>query len=183
MARVRKNHHLGFTLIEILIVISIIGILGAVALTFYLREAKRAQLQATRSQILLDLQDARSKSQRYNCDWTITLLNATSYQIVGPDLSGTIACATTATTTRTLPSGIEIFQRTSASVAAAPSNYQIIYQAPYGVLSAANNIEAIEIRRAGTAVTLPTPPAPPSLDLTYVKILGVTGKVIASASY
>ncbi len=179
----RKNHHLAFTLVELLIVIGIIGVLGAVALTFYLREARRAQLQATRSQILLDLQDARSKSQRYNCDWTITLLNATSYQIVGPDLSGTIVCANTATTTRTTPNGIEIFQRTSVSAAAAPSNYSITYQAPYGTLSAANDIPSIEVRRVGTAVALPTPPAPPNPDMTFVKILGVTGKVIASASY
>ncbi len=179
----RKNHHLGFTLIEILIVISIIGILGAVALTFYLREAKRAEVQRMRSQIVFDLQDARSKAQRYNCDWTITLLNSTSYNIVGPNLSGTVTCTNTITTTRTTPSGIEIFQRTSPSASAAPSNSQIIYQAPYGTLSAANNVDAIEVRRVGTAVALPSPPAPPNPDMTFVKILGVTGKVIASASY
>lgn len=179
----RKNKLFGFTLIELLIVMGIIGVLGAVALTFYLREAKRAQVQAVRSQLVLDLQDARSKAQRYNCDWTITLVNATSYTIVGPNLSGTVTCANTFATTRTMPNGIEIFQRTSTSVSAAPSNFQIIYQAPYGTLSSGSNVDVIEVRRVGTVVAISPPPAPPSPDMTFVKVLGVTGKVIASASY
>lgn len=179
MTRVRKNQ-LAFTLIEMLIVIGIIGVLGAVALTFYLREAQRARVQAARSQLVLDLQDARSKAQRYNCNWTITLVDATSYTVVGPNLSGTITCANTVMTTRTMPSGVEIYQRTSTSAAAAPSNLQIIYQAPFGTLSQGGNVDPIEVRKVGTPVALPTVQ---STDMAYIKILGITGKVIASATY
>ena len=179
MTRVRKNQF-AFTLIEMLIVLGIIGVLGAVALTFYLREAQRARVQSARSQLVLDLQDARSKAQRFNCNWTITLVDATTYTVVGPDLSGTVTCANTITKTHPMPSVVEIYQRTSTTAAAAPSNIQIIYQAPFGTLSAGNNIDVVEIRRVGTPVALP---ATQTSDMAYVKVLGVTGKVIASASY
>jgi prepilin-type N-terminal cleavage/methylation domain-containing protein len=184
MARVnQRSRQFGFTLIEMLIVLAIIGVLSAVGLTFYAREIRKSQVQAVRSQLVLDLQRARSNAQRYNCNWTVTLVNAASYTVTGPDLSGAVTCAATRTDAKTMPDGIQIYQRTSSSASAAPSNTQIIYQAPFGTLSQGNNIDPIEVRWIGAPVVISPPPAPPNPDMTYVKVLGVTGKVIASASY
>jgi prepilin-type N-terminal cleavage/methylation domain-containing protein len=177
MARVKRHStQPGFTLIEMLIVITLIGILGAGALSVYLREARRAQVQAVRSQLVLDLQYARSNAQRYNCNWTVNFVNESKYELTGATLGGAnINCATTTVTTRNLPTGIQIRQKT-VSTSTAPNNYGFFYSSPFGAISVGGNPDSIEIGYATSATAAVT-------DATYVKIIGVTGKVISSAAY
>jgi prepilin-type N-terminal cleavage/methylation domain-containing protein len=177
MARVYRNRQPGFTLIELLIVIALMGILGAIALSTFVRDARRAQIQAVRSQLVLDLQYARSNAQRYNCNWTVTFVSATQYTVIGPTLGGTtITCSTTTTTTRDVPpsAGVQLRWKTSSS-STEPTGQQVIYRSPFGTLSPTNN-SVIEIGFATSNTASVTNPA-------YLKIIGITGKVVASEAY
>lgn len=172
----QKNQQFGFTLIEMLIVLVVVGVLSAGALSIFARESRRAQLQAVRSQLVLDLQYARSNAQRYNCNWIINFVSEAQYTLNGPTLGGTaINCATTTTTTRNLPAGIQIRQKTPTT-SSAPNNYGFSYNSPFGTISSGGNIDAIEIGYATVSTDAVTDP-------TYVKIVGLTGKVISSAAY
>jgi prepilin-type N-terminal cleavage/methylation domain-containing protein len=177
MARVKSLKQSGFTLIEMLIVLAIVGIMSAVALSTFVRDARRAQVQAVRSQLLLDLQDARSKAQRYNCNWTVTFVSATQYTVIGPTLGGTtITCTTTTTTTRDIPTsvGVQLRWKTSSS-STEPTGQQVIYRSPFGTLSPTNP-SVIEIGFASSTTASVTNPV-------YLKIIGITGKVVASEAY
>jgi prepilin-type N-terminal cleavage/methylation domain-containing protein len=178
MARVTQaSRQFGFTLIEMLIVIALMGILGAGALSIFARESRRAQVQSVRSQLVLDLQYARSNAQRYNCNWTVTFVSVTQYTVIGPTLGGTtIACGTTTTTTRDIPTSVGVQLRwKTASTSTEPTGQQVIYRAPFGTLLPTNN-SVIEIGLATSNTAPVTNPA-------YLKIIGITGKVVASEAY
>jgi prepilin-type N-terminal cleavage/methylation domain-containing protein len=158
----------GFTLLEMLLGIAILGILGGAALRTYFLETNRSQVRALQQQIIADLQDARSKAQRFSTQRTVRIVNATQYQVLN---GGTVI------QTRNTPSNLRMLIRTSstAGTQAVPSNFNFRYMPPFGLFDT-GSAATIEVGRATATPTTLT-------DSVFIKVIGVTGKVISSATF
>lgn len=163
------NKHAGFTLLEMLLIIAVIGIIGVFAVRFFALEASRSQVRALQQQIAADLQDARSKAQRFSTVRAVRFVSATQYQVLN-------GATNTVLSTRNVPAGLRILVRTS-SVAAptVPSGTdEYRYFPPFGTV--AGNPIALEVGRATGSPTVLT-------NSMFIKVIGVTGKVISSATF
>ncbi len=105
----------GFTLLELLLVIAILGIIAGVLGWSLLGNLRAAQLRDAASQLGADLRAARSDTLKSGQSVTVTTtLNASTYTVQrGAD-----------TRTRTLPAGVQVSAQTAATVQ---------YRAPSGV--------------------------------------------------
>ena len=109
----------GFTLLELLIVMVVVGILAALGLSGYLNAQRNAQLSEASTQFATDLQRARSEAQRYNRDASLALnADGSSYTLT---LDGQ-------ETTRQLPH--------DAQVEITAGRPTVTYSAPYGEVDA-----------------------------------------------
>jgi len=74
MRRINKN---GFSLLELLIVISIVAVLGAVGVGFYLNYAKNIEIKTVANTLVSDLKQAQAKSMAGvgGFKWGIHLVN------------------------------------------------------------------------------------------------------------
>ena len=143
----------GFTLLEILVVLVILAILGAISYSYSLRSIRLGQLREAAYQVATDLKAARSSAMRLTqpgaVNWTASSA-ITSYNVV---IGGN-------STSRTVPNDLSFACQSGCST---PS---ISYKAPYG-----------EIGAAGTILAFSSPAISATI---YVKVVGVTGKVIVS---
>lgn len=149
---IQKSRQRGFSLLELLLVIAIIGVVSAFGLSSFRAESERARINQAAAQVVADLQRARSASQRYNQDASFSI-NATTtdkYELV---IGGV-------TSKRTLPTGAQL---------SAANAFTLKYSAPFGEVRDAIP-STITVKLAGRD----TKPR-------YIKVLGVTGKVILSA--
>ena len=93
---IRRNVQQGFTLIELMIVVAIIGILAAVALPAYQDYTVRAKV----SELILSVSSARtclSESWQSNGSWATTVIADCA-----PSVVGKISAAAVSTTTNTV---------------------------------------------------------------------------------
>ncbi len=153
MRRNLMRHTDGFSLLELLLVVTIIGVLGGVALGGFRGATQRARLSEASAQLTADFQRARSSAQRSNQNATLafgTTTPATSYTLT---LNGQASV-------RQLPAGVQV-----AVPAAART---VTYNAPFGETSLA----------APAKYTL-TSNRNPDLKR-YLKIIGLTGKAYLS---
>lgn len=111
------NRQAGFTLIEMLIVLTIVGIMITVGLTNYLRFARLTQVREAAQQFARDVDVARNEAKRTNDCWTISYSpgGATTYrlqQYATSNCSGDVV----ATRQATLPNGAVLTPNDGSSV-------------------------------------------------------------------
>lgn len=159
----------GFTLLEILVVIAIVGIFAAVLWDANLRNVRQQQLRDAATQLQSDVNRARAQAVRMSSDSSVTLTStaasspATTYRTSWVTTVG--GSATTRTVT--LPNGVSVAPYATATTPAVTSPSSVTYGAVYAESSAPNGV-----------IWRLSHPAGPVL---YVKLLGVTGKVMLSA--
>ena len=126
MKRMNKN---GFTLVELLIVIAILGIIGGISAPTFIRARDRARVGEVTAQLVADLTRARSNARSSNLDSVISWTNNTKYT----------ATYNGQTLTRTVPSGITLTM---------PNGNNITYEAPLGERTITADI-AFRVTRTG----------------------------------
>ncbi|WP_145975219.1 type II secretion system protein [Deinococcus gobiensis] len=140
-----------FTLLEILVVLSVIAILMVILSWGIIRSIRSAELREAASQVATDLRRARSQSQRGSADVVLVLPGSsgnTSYKVD--------------TVNKTLPGNVQLIFKGSSGGATT----NVTYQAPYGELSGA----------VGSVYTVRSPMS--GIGDLEIRIVGVTGKVI-----
>jgi prepilin-type N-terminal cleavage/methylation domain-containing protein len=158
--RVGHKARAGFTLIEILIVIAIIGVLLAVGIPNIIRENRVTAVRQVATQLQADLEELRSKSIRFNRNATFTFgTNSYTRQVPSSEAGGFTSAV------RTIPAGLSVTYVTTST----PSADTFVYEAPIAQVSPA-------VR--GFQVTFNSDP---SVQL-FVKVIGVTGKAVISAT-
>ncbi|GAA5534379.1 type II secretion system protein [Deinococcus aluminii] len=143
----------GFTLLELLVVLAIIGILAGIFGISLIRSIRNAELREAATQVATDLRRARSQAQRGSADVVLVLPG-----------SGGGTTYTVDTVTKTLPNNVKVICKTTCG---SGTTTNVTYQAPYGELGAGATGSAYTIRSPMSGIS----------DL-EVRIVGVTGKVI-----
>lgn len=98
-----RHHSQGFTLIEILVVIAMVGILSAIAAPRFLAYLNRAKVNGALTQVKGALQEAQREAIRKSEPCTVTL---SASSVTGPCLI---------TGDRTLPTGVSLYTNISGN--------------------------------------------------------------------
>lgn len=148
----------GFTLIEILVVLAILGIVLALGFSGYTRWARNVEVRAAAAQLSADLNRVRTTAQRSSANSSLRFDSAQAYTLVLPAASG-------GEQGRTLPVGVQV--RTYPAEASVVGK-TVTYQAPYAELSA----------DSPTALTLSRQQS--GFQKVRVGLAGLTGTVVIS---
>lgn len=148
----------GFTLIEILIVLAILGILMGIFGLSYLRSIRAAEVREGANQIAGDLRAARASAQRRSAPGAFKWAgagNLTGYTVEIPS-------GTTTPKTATLPRGV-----TFKCLDGCPAAQTLTYNAPYGEMTSTIN---------GTRFIVES--QTPNIPSIEVRVVGITGRVM-----
>ena len=85
MEKITMNHNKGFTLMELITVISIVGILTAVAVPNIISWRSNWQVSGAARQVMATLQDAKLQAVKNNSDATINLPEFAGVTLTDPD--------------------------------------------------------------------------------------------------
>jgi prepilin-type N-terminal cleavage/methylation domain-containing protein len=152
----------GFTLIEVLLVLALIGIIGGIGFNEWLGASKRGAVRSAAVQIAADLERVRSSARRYNTNATLTRsTNANKYTLLINGNSSEID----------MPEGTETTVQNGTLTG---TDLVVQYTAPNAELDTISMNNPPEIK-----VGLINQPGVPPI---YVKVIGVTGKVVLSAN-
>lgn len=155
----------GFTLLEMLLVLAILGILFAVSFTALTQQARQNLVRQAAIQLQSDLEQLRSSAIRYNNSFRMRWVNTNragySVDVPDPNASGAVIPQN-----RLLPDGVEI----DVPPPTPPTNSVVSYTPPLAVVSAVDRVFRVRIANSTSANPL------------FVKIFGVTGRVAISAT-
>lgn len=154
----------GFTLIEILIVLAILGVLMGIFGLSYLRSLRAAEVREGANQIAADLRAARASSQRQSqnasLSWADGMVALTTYSVALPSV--------TTPQTRTLPRGVTFRCVTGGGCPTALGGVRTLtYSAPYGEMTTTIN---------GTRFIVES--QTPNIPSIEVRVVGVTGRIM-----
>lgn len=155
----------GFTLLEVLIVVVIVGIVTAVLVAFSSDSYRKTQLRDGATQLVADLNRARGQAQRSSTDSTVALTGT----VGNPNAAYTTTWGGAVAGVAAMP----VSRSLAIPVRVSPYNNTyfpntITYSAPYGEINAIGILW--EVSSLSTSAKL------------YIKSVGVTGKVILSAT-
>lgn len=148
----------GFTLIEILVVLAILGILMGIVGLSYLRSIRAAEVREGANQIAADLRAARSSAQRRSTPGAFKWAGTGS--LTGYTLE--IPSGTATPKTASLPPGV-----TFRCVDGCPAARTLNYNAPYGEMTTMINGTRLIVESQTTNI--------PAIE---VRVVGVTGRVM-----
>lgn len=159
-----RRHAPGFTLLEILIVLAILGILMGIFGLSYMRSIRAAEVREGANQIAADLRAARASAQRQSQNaslrWADGMAALTTYSILIPSAP--------AAQTRTLPRGVTFRCVTNGGCPAASAGVRTLtYSAPYGEMTSTIS---------GTRFVVES--QTPNIPSIEVRVVGVTGRVM-----
>lgn len=149
---------MGFTLLELLVVLTILGILMGLFGMSYLRSIRAAEVREGANQIASDLRAARASAQRRSTPGAFKWAGTgrlSSYTLELP--SGTATPKT-----MNLPSGV-----TFRCLSGCPAARTLTYSAPYGEMTTTIN---------GTQLIVES--QTPDIPAVEVRVVGVTGRVM-----
>lgn len=175
--RSARASHLGFTLLEMLIVLSVLGILIAAGITTFAQQSRTALVRQAAIQVQSDLERLRSGSIKYNSPlrmgWSATFKDRYSVEIPNPDVNGVVLSEN-----RFLPVGTELDipptppdPPPAPPPAPPPTSSQVFYNSPLAQVTATDRVYRVSL------------PSDPGVNPLYVKVIGVTGRVMISATY
>lgn len=159
-----KRTSSGFTLLEILIVLAVLGILMGIFGLSYLRSIRAAEVREGANQMAADLRSARASAQRRSQNASLTWADGTAalttYSVLIPSAPAAQA--------RTLPRGVTFRCVTGGGCPAASAGVRTLtYNAPYGEMTTTIN----GIRFLVESQT-------PNIPAIEVRVVGVTGRVM-----
>lgn len=155
MRRRAKHARAGFTLLEMLMVLVILGILTGVMAFNLLGNLRRTEVRNAAAQVMNDLRLARMNAQKTGLVSPVTIVNGTGGYTAQTNAG--------AVQIKTLENGVTLWATTSTN------GFQVAYRPPFGTLDTIGLVWEVRSRAAQV----------PSL---YIKVVGVTGKVILSES-
>ncbi len=154
----------GYTLIEVLIVIAILGILLALGFSTYRRARWLAQVREATVELASTLREARSAAQRYSVGAVVRFPDDRSYELrVESNDGGTLRSYR-----RTVPDRIELRYSRDGTHWKRPSALgKVTYSAPFGETAASGLLFRLRHRLN------------PSIQA-CLRVVGVTGKVVVA---
>jgi prepilin-type N-terminal cleavage/methylation domain-containing protein len=153
----RNRRTQGFSLIELLVVMAIVGILSAVLFVSSARSVRQQQLREAGTQLLADVNRARTQATQSSTATSVTL---TSTAASSPKATYVTVWSPGGSVTQTLPNNVVV-----APVATYTNT--ITYTAPYAESSVPSGV--VWVLRNALGETL------------HIKLLGTTGKGSFSA--
>ena len=153
-----SSHQTGFTLVELIIIIAILGIVAGLFSLSFLRSIRTAELREVATQIAVDLRRARSQAQRGSAAMTVTMPGTASAT------SGATAYAV-GPVQKNLPTRVRVYCSGNCGVAST----DVTYQAPYGELGGTGYVFRVRSSMAG-------------ISDVEIRVVGVTGKVIVTGA-
>lgn len=145
----------GFTLLEILVVLAIIGILAGIFGWNLIRSIRSAELREATAQVATDLRRARSQAQRGSANMQVKWSQNSDGEATAYSVNGS---------SRALPHNVRF--TCSSGCSAGAGNKSFTYMAPYGEMDA-----------TGTVLKFTSPANVLPLE---IRVVGVTGKVIVT---
>ncbi|PNY80776.1 pilus assembly FimT family protein [Deinococcus koreensis] len=152
-SRTAKRRAAGFTLLELLLVIAILGIVAGIFSWFLLRSLRQTELRDAGAQLVADLRRARSDAQKSG--------QVTTLQLDPLKTGYTVRVGAGTPAARELPHRVMVETETGPP--------QVLYQPPFGTL----DDSGVVWRLRSLSYT--------DLQL-YVKVVGITGKVMLSGA-
>ncbi len=158
----KKRLNQGFTLLELLVVIFVLGVILAFGIGGILREQRVQQLRQVQTQLATDIERARSLARRYSYNYRGTLTIATGVYAFEPvNFAGAVVTGVP-TVSGKLSASIKIM----STKPPATTSLVFGYTGPFGRLSAGASNVSIQIGYGVGQLK------------TSVDLIGVTGQVI-----
>lgn len=156
-----KYYQSGFTLIEMLLIMAIIGIISAIGWQVYLRGARQAEVQDVATQLEAAIKQARSNAQTSGANHEVSW-------VVDGSTVPSIVKSYTVTNVFTLAEKTIVPDQKVIITCLKDCTTPLVYRAPFGEIDAVGPTFQVES-------------AFPGIGKRVIRVYGVTGKVVAEA--